>query len=572
MDTAGLVESARHPDAAPEARASVVLDGHGLTVEDVVRVALRHDVRVELAGAAAARMARSRELKRELLATGQPIYGVTTGFGASADRQISAEKAAELQRNITRFLRNGTGPLAPPEVCRATVLIRANCLARGNSGVRPLIVERMLELLRHDALPVIPQRGSVGASGDLVPLGYVAAPLIGEGELLHRGSVRPACEVLDELRLSPIELEAKDGLALVNGTSFSAAYAALAVVRAVELAELAEAATALACEALGGNRSHFAAFLYESKPHPGQAESARRIAELLAGSRLALEHPQATGNSGTLGERGYQRLDRSVQDRYSVRCAPHVIGVLRDTADWVRRWVGIEINSSNDNPLFDTSAGAVHSGGNFYGGHVALAMDALKVAVANVADLLDRQLALLVDDKFSNGLTAGLTAPAGEDEWAAGLHHGFKGMQLACSAVTAEALKNSAPAGVFSRSTGAHNQDKVSMSPIAARDACAVLDLAREAAAIHLLAACQAVDLRGAGLMAPRTRQVHELVRTLAPFNTADRPMQDDVEALLGAVVDGSLLDAGASGDERRARGADVAGPRPVAGDDVRLR
>ncbi|MEV7023359.1 aromatic amino acid ammonia-lyase [Kitasatospora sp. NPDC093558] len=566
---------AQQPDARPGSRTNLALDGHGLLVEDVVRVAMRQDVSegpgVGLDGAAATRMVQSRELKRELLATGQPIYGVTTGFGAGADRQISVDKTAELQRNMLRFLRNGTGPLAPPEVCRAALLIRANCLARGNSGVRPLIVERLLDLLRHDALPVIPERGSVGASGDLVPLGYLAAPLIGEGEVRYRGAVRSAAEVLDELGLEPVELEAKDGLALVNGTSFSAAFAALAVAQAAELAELAEAGTALACEALAGNRGHFVAFLQESKPHPGQVTSARRIAELLAGSHLALDHGQVLGLSDPLGGRGFQRLSRSVQDRYSVRCAPHVIGVLRDTVDWVRRWVETEINSSNDNPLFDTATGAVHSGGNFYGGHLALAMDALKVAVANVADLLDRQLALLVDDKFSNGLTPGLVAPAGEDDWAAGLHHGYKGMQLACSAVTAEALKTAAPAGVFSRSTGAHNQDKVSMSPIAARDACSVLDLTREVAAIHLLAACQAVELRGAGQLGPRTRRVHQLVRTLAPFNAADRPMDGDIRAVLGAMRDGSLLRAGSSEDGSSVAGSSVEGaPASVEGAGVR--
>ncbi|MFM9607128.1 HAL/PAL/TAL family ammonia-lyase [Streptomyces niveiscabiei] len=524
--------------------ADVVLDGYGLSTQDAVRVACRPGTPVRLSEAAASRMERSRELKRELIGAGRPIYGVTTGFGTAADRQVSADKAATLQRNMTRFLRNGTGPAAPPEVCRAALLIRANCLARGNSAVRPLIVERLLDLLRHDALPVVPERGSVGASGDLVPLAHLAAPLAGEGELLYRGRLRPAADVLDELGLDPVEPEAKDSLALVNGTSFSAAFAVLALVRAAELAEFAELGTALACEALLGNRGHFAAFPHEHKPHRGQVTSARRITQLLTGSRLALEHDQVVGHSEELGERGFQRLTRGVQDPYSVRCAPHVIGVLRDTIDWVRDWLTTEINSSNDNPLFDAGTGMVHSGGNFYGGHIALAMDALKVAVANVADLLDRQLALLVDDRFSNGLPTGLVTPVDDTDEAAGLHHGFKGMQLACSAVTAEALKSAAPAGVFSRSTGAHNQDKVSMSPIAARDAWTVLGLAREATAIHLLAACQALDLRGTDAMGPHGRRAHDQVRTLAPANTADRPMDGDIRAVLRAMDDGSLLAA----------------------------
>ncbi|MFJ2581797.1 histidine ammonia-lyase [Kitasatospora aureofaciens] len=528
-----------------------VLDGRSLTIAQVVQIS-RGEGQVGLSEAAAERLRESRSLKLDLIATQQPIYGVTTGFGDSANNQISPAKAAELQRNMIRYHLNGTGPAATAEVARATLLIRANCLARGNSAVNPAIVDRLLDLLRHDALPVIPERGSVGASGDLVPMCYVAAPLIGEGELLYQGSVRPAADVLAELGLDPIVPEAKDGLALINGTSFSSAYAALAIARAEELAVLAETCTALASEGLNGNRSHFNAFIHEEKPHPGQITSARRVAEILADSGLALEHSQVLGLSDALEDRGYQRLTRTIQDRYSIRCAPHVIGVLRDTIDWARRWIEIEINSSNDNPLFDVAGGTVHSGGNFYGGHVVQAMDALKVAVANVADLLDRQLELLVDEKFNNGLTPNLIAPVQADEWAAGLHHGFKGMQLACSAITAEALKNTNPVSVFSRSTEAHNQDKVSMSPIAARDARTIVDLVQEVVAIHLLAACQAVEIRGAGQLATRSRAVHDLVRTVAPFVDTDRRMDVDIQAVLRLIRSGELVDAARSEEERK--------------------
>lgn len=535
---------------------TVVLDGRSLTVDQVIGVATRR-APVGLSEQAKQAMSASRSLKVELIATGQPIYGVTTGFGDSADRQISLAKAAELQRNMIRYHLNGTGEAVGSDVARATVLIRANCLARGNSAAGPQIVERLLELLRHDALPVMPERGSVGASGDLVPMCYLAAPLIGEGELSYRGEVRPSAEVLAELGLEPLVLEAKDGLALINGTSFSAAFAALALARAADLAVVAEICTALASEGLLGNRSHFAAFIHAEKPHPGQITSASRIAEILSDSQLAMEHRQVIALSEELVERGFQRLNRSIQDRYSIRCAPHVIGVLRDTIDWAHRWIETEINSSNDNPLFDVEGGDVHSGGNFYGGHVVQAMDALKVAVANVADLLDRQLALLVDEKFNNGLTPNLIAPVHPDEWAAGLHHGFKGMQLACSAITAEALKATTPASIFSRSTEAHNQDKVSMSPLAARDACHVLGLTQEVAAIHLLAACQAVDLRGSELSGTRTGAVRELVRELAPFAGSDRRMDGDIQAVLGAIRDGSLVDAARSAAERKERADD---------------
>jgi len=522
----------------------VVIDGKSLTLEDVEAV-VRHGGRnLVYTDAALKASRRSRDLKLELIATGQPIYGVTTGFGDSVTNQIAPEKAAELQRNLVRYHLNGTGPIAPAEVIRATLLIRANCLARGNSGVQTEIVDRLLDLLHHDILPQVPERGSVGASGDLVPLCYVAAALFGEMEVAYGGQIRGADEVMRELGLDPIVPEAKDGLGLINGTSFSAAFAVLATRDAQRLAAVTDICTSLASEALLGNRGHFAAFIHEQRPHPGQLASAAQLTELLEGSQLSLPHDQVVNLNDPLNGRGHGKLKRSIQDRYSLRCAPHVGGVLRDTVEWVDRWLETEINASTDNPLFDVDGRAVHSGGNFYAGHVVQAMDSLKVAVASVADLLDRQVQLLVDEKYNNGLTANLIPYAAADDWEVGLHHGFKGMQLACSAITAEALKHAGPASVHSRSTEAHNQDKVSMAPIAARDARNIVGLTEEVAAIHLLAACQALDLRGTDLMSPRTRAVHALVRERAPFVDTDRRMDADITAVKDLIHSGALTDA----------------------------
>jgi histidine ammonia-lyase/phenylalanine ammonia-lyase len=390
---------------------------------------------------------------------------------------------------------------------------------------------------------MIPERGSVGASGDLVPLCYLASAVFGEGDVLHRGVRRPVSAVWSELGGAPVVPEAKDGLALINGTSFSAAFAALAVADAERLIRLAELCTAMASEALLGNRGHFNEFIHEQKPHPGQRASAGAILAQLEDSRLALDHGQVLGLTDQLDGRGYVQQTRSIQDRYSVRCAPHVIGMVRDTVAWVRDWVETEINSSNDNPLFDATSGAVHNGGNFYGGHLVQAMDALKAAVANLADLLDRQLELIVDEKFNNRLTPNLVPRFAPDDWRAGLHHGFKGMQIACSAITAEALKGTMPASVFSRSTEAHNQDKVSMAPIAGRDARAVAALVEEVAAIHLLALCQALDLRGVDEAATGTRAVHALVRAHVPELTDDRAMEGDITAVLDLIRSGALVD-----------------------------
>src|SRR5439155_20867120 len=232
----------------------------------------------------------------------------------------------------------------------------------------------------------------------------------------------------------------------------------------------------------------------------------------------------------------------ALQERYSIRCAPQVIGVLRDTCEWVDRWITTEINSSNDNPLFDVEAGVARNGGNFYGGHVGQAMDSLKVALASVADLLDRQMELVVDEKFSNGLTPNLIAHFDPDDREAGLHHGFKGMQIACSAITAEALKDSAPATVFSRSTEAHNQDKVSMGTIAARDARTIVELVQQVAAIHLHALCQAADLRGAELLSPATAAPFRRIREVVPFVDRDRRMDGDIHAIVDLIRSEALV------------------------------
>lgn len=514
----------------------LLIDGLGLGVDDVVRAARGQAGPVSLAESAVMRVTRSRDLKHKLVETGQPIYGVTTGFGDSVRRQIGVAKTAELQRNIARYHLNGTGPISAPDVVRATILVRANCLARGNSGVRPLIISRLLDYLNFDVLPLIPERGSVGASGDLVPLCYLASAVFGEGNVRHGGQVQPVTDVLRALRLDPVEPEAKDGLALVNGTSFSAAIAAVAVAEAERVALLAELCTALTSEALRGNRGHFDPFIHAQKPHPGQLTAAQTIAGFLADSRLALHHGQVVDLADRIGDRGYVELSRSIQDRYSVRCAPHITGMLRDTIEWVRTWLDVEINSSSDNPLFDAAGAAVHNGGNFYGGHVAQAMDSLKTAVANIADLIDRQLELIVDEKFNEGLTPNLIPWFDADDHHAGLNHGFKGMQLACSAIAAEALKGTVPASVFSRSTEAHNQDKVSMSPIAARDARAVIALTEEAIAIHLLALCQALDLRGLGEASTTAREIHGLIRQRADFVGSDRAMDSDIAAVLSMI------------------------------------
>jgi histidine ammonia-lyase/phenylalanine ammonia-lyase len=529
------------PETPKAAAASITVDGRSLSLEDVARVArLRAPVSVSADPAVLAGINASLELNRELMDARLPIYGVTTGFGDSVRRQISPEQAARLQARMIRYHGNGTGATATVDTARAVMVIRANCLMRGHSAVRPELIQRLLEYLNRGITPVIPEEGSVGASGDLVPLSYVAAALVGERDVMLDGTVRPAREALREIGLEPLMLQPKEGLALLNGTAFMAGIGALATVDACRLARIADACTAMTTEVLSGISGPFDPFIHDiAKPHPGQVRSAANVRWLLEGSHLARPYESVVQQVGAIDGQ-YRELQVSIQDKYSVRCAPHFIGVLWDTLEWVGRWLEVEINSSNDNPLYDVSQGRVLSGGNFSGGHVGLAMDALKIAVASVGDLLDRQLELIVDEKFNQGLTPNLIPILPDGHPDLGLNHGFKGMQLACSSLAAEALNRCMPMTAFSRSTECHNQDKVSMGATAARQARDVVGLVEKVAAVHLIALCQAADLRGPENLG-RTREVYARIRSRVPALDEDREMQADIEAVLDMLHDGSL-------------------------------
>jgi histidine ammonia-lyase len=487
-----------------------------LTIEDVLllargraRAVLDPDPRVR------ERIRSTARSVEERLARGETIYGVTTGFGDSCETGVDPALALELPRNLVRFHGCGTGRFFGEEESAAIVAVRLATLSRGHSAVREALLDRLCALLEHRILPLIPEEGSVGASGDLTPLSYLAAVVMGEREVRFRGSEMPASDALGLSQLEPLALRPKESLALMNGTSVMTALACFAFDRARALARAASTLTAVASDALRGEPGHFDARIFEAKPHPGQALCARWIRE-------HLEYDPARGRTGV-----------RVQDRYSIRCAPHVVGVLLDALPPMRRTLEIELNGANDNPLVDPETGDVLHGGNFYGGHVAHAMDSLKTLVANVADLLDRQLALLCSPTTSNGLPANLVARTGPDRVA---HHGFKAMQISASALTAEALKLTMPASVFSRSTECHNQDKVSMGTIAARDALRVLELTERVAAIHLLATCQALELRGVGACRGASRAVLSAVRARAAGVDKDRRQDGDIAAVLPLV------------------------------------
>ncbi len=441
------------------------------------------------------------------------VYGVTTGYGDSCTVEVPPNLVGELPVHLTRFHGCGTGRYLSVEAGRAVMIARLVSLARGYSGVSMQLLELLATFIDKNIVPLIPEEGSVGASGDLTPLSYLAGALMGERQVYVDGIARDSADVLKEFGLTPHTLRPKEGLALMNGTAVMTALACIAFSRAEYLTKLASRITSLATLALKGNVFHFSKELFDLKPHPGQAQVAYWI-------RSDLEHEEMPRNPLRL------------QDRYSIRCAPHVIGVLADALPYFRSQIETELNSTNDNPIIDPDHELVLHGGHFYGGHIAFVMDSMKNAVANIADLLDRQMALLVDTKYNNGLASNLSG-ASKDR--AMINHGFKGVQIGVSACTAEALKLTMPASVFSRSTECHNQDKVSMGTISARDCVRVLELTEQVGAAVLLASVQALELRlRAGELddkhlLPTLLEMKDSVFSDFEFLTEDRPLDGEL-------------------------------------------
>lgn len=502
------------------ARAPVVIGARPLTLEDVVDIArARAPVMLSQDEAFRTRLEKGANFLDRLLEEEGRIYGVTTGYGDSCTVDIPADLVEELPLHLSRFHGCGLGAHLSVEMARAVLAARLASLAAGYSGVRPVLLDRLALFLNEDVVPLIPEEGSVGASGDLTPLSYVAALLAGEREALHKGERKSAADIHHALDLAPLTLRPKEALAVMNGTAVMTGLACEAFARASYLARLAARLTSMASTALGGNAHHFDEGLFEAKPHPGQARVAGWI-------RSDLE----TG----LPPRNPERL----QDRYSIRCAPHVIGVLEDSLPWMRQFIETELNSANDNPIIDAERERVLHGGHFYGGHIAFVMDSLKTCIANLADLMDRQLALLVDPKFNNGLPANLSGAEGRR---AAINHGFKAVQIGVSAWTAEALKLTMPASVFSRSTECHNQDKVSMGTIAARDCLRVLQLSEQVAAAHLLACTQALTLRanmqqGDAAVSAALAAFSGTVAAEFGFLDEDRPLEADLRRFTACI------------------------------------
>jgi histidine ammonia-lyase len=500
---------------------AIRLTGEGLTPGDVWEVA-HGTASAELAPEAHDRMRAARELvERAAHGAAEHTYGVNTGFGRFVSQSIPEELTEELQVRLLRSHACGVGDAYPVEIVRAAMLLRANALAKGFSGARIETVELLLACLGRGVVPHVPARGSVGASGDLAPLAHLALPLIGEGEAWLDGERLPGDEALARAGLEPVRLRAKEGLSLVNGTQFMAAAGALGLVRAGRLVKAADLACALSVEALQGSRVSFLPQVHALRPLRGQLDAAANILRLLEGSAIIESH---------------RWCDR-VQDAYSLRCAPQVHGASRDLLDYVDYVVGIELNAATDNPLVLVEDDMLVSNGNFHGQPIAFALDALAMAVSELASISERRLERLVNPSLSEGLPAFLAADGG-------LNSGFMIPQYVAASLVSENKVLSHPASVDSIPTSAGQEDHVSMGNAAGLKAWQVLANSERALAIELLAAAQAVEFLAPLEPGSGGRAVHDAVRERSARLKDDRSLAPDIELVAAAIRDGSIVDA----------------------------
>src|SRR3954451_13709333 len=500
---------------------AIGLTGDDLTVADVWAVAVE-GVSATLADEAKEKMVAARELvERAAHGSREHTYGVNTGFGRFVNRSIPEELTEELQLRLLRSHACGVGDLYADEIVRAATLLRANTLAKGNSGARVETVELLLAMLNRGVLPVVPSRGSVGASGDLAPLAHLALPLVGEGEAFVEGERMSGADALARVGLEPLRLAAKEGLSLINGTQFMAAQLALGLVRARRLARAADVACAMSLEALQGSRTSFLPQIHALRPLRGQGDSAANVLRLLDGSAINEAH----------------RWCDKVQDAYSLRCAPQVHGASRDLLDYADYTVSVELNAATDNPLFLVDDEALVSNGNFHGQPLAFALDALAMAVSELASISERRIERLVNPNLSDGLPAFLTSDGG-------LNSGFMIPQYVAASLVSENKVLCHPASVDSIPTSAGQEDHVSMGNAAGLKAWQVLANSERALAIELLAAAQAVEFLAPLEPGVGVRATHAFVRSLSPRLRDDRPLGPDIEAVADAIRDGSLVAA----------------------------
>jgi histidine ammonia-lyase len=501
---------------------SVVLSGNDLTFSQLYDVALRGET-VSLAPAAAERMNASRAVVERLVTSGAAAYGINTGFGKLASVRISTEQVRQLQVNLVRSHACGVGTALSEVETRAILLLRANAIAKGLSGVRPRVVETLCQMLNAKLHPVIPSQGSVGASGDLAPLAHLAQVVIGEGRALYHGEILPGGEAMKRAGITPVALEAKEGLSLLNGTQGMLALLSLALHEADILVDTADVAASLSLDALRGSPGAFDARIMHARAYAGAATTARNLAHLNEGSQIRESHRSA-------------EKDTRVQDAYSLRCTPQVHGAVRDSLAQAREIAAVELNSATDNPLVfvrDANNGDIISGGNFHGQPLAMAADHVAIAIATLGGIVERRI-----EQMTNPLTSMLPAFLTPEP---GLNSGFMIAQVAAAALTSENKALATPHSVDSISTSGNQEDYVSMGMSGARRLERMLQNLRHTIAIELLCACQGIDLLAPLQTGTLAKKAFAAVRAKSPKVTEDRPLAPDIESVSALVSAGAF-------------------------------
>ena len=498
---------------------SVALSGNDLSFPQLYDIALRGE-QVQLTALAIERMNASRAVVERLVASGATAYGINTGFGKLASVRISTEQMRQLQVNLVRSHACGVGaPLSEAET-RAMMLLRANALAKGLSGVRPRVVETLCQMLNAKLHPVIPSQGSVGASGDLAPLAHLAQVVIGEGRATFHGEVLSGGEAMKRAGLTPVMLEAKEGLSLLNGTQGMLALLSLALHEADILVDTADVAASLSLDALRGSPGAFDARIMHARAYAGAATTGRNLAHLNEGSQIRESHRAS-------------EKDPRVQDAYSLRCTPQVHGAVRDSLGQAREMAAVELNSATDNPLVfvrDANNGDIISGGNFHGQPLAMAADQVAIAIATLGGIVERRV-----EQMTNPLTSMLPAFLTPEP---GLNSGFMIAQVTAAALTSENKALAVPHSVDSISTSGNQEDYVSMGMSGARRLERMLINLRHTIAIELLCACQGIDLLAPLQTGALAKKAYEIVRTKSPKVTEDRSLASDIEAVSTQVAD----------------------------------
>jgi histidine ammonia-lyase len=465
----------------------------------------------------------------ENISAGRPIYGVTTGYGEAGQNYAAFEEAEELQKNLYSFHGCGVGEYLSEDVSRIMVTIRMISLSKGKSGISYDLLKRFEMLLNRKIYPLIPSQGSVGASGDLTPLSYIAAAIAGDREVVYEGKVRDTAELYKELGITPYVFKPKEALGIMNGTAAMSAIAIDAIEKFESILGTTESFVASIFELLKCDITPLEPFVHDSKPFDGQRTTAANILAKCTGSKLTHE---AFGRY----DQFHLEAEQNIQDRYSIRCSPQVLGVVHDNLTIAKKWIETEINGVNDNPLIDHIGRKIYTSGNFYGGYVCHAMDTMRICVGNVADLIDKEFGLLVDHKFNKGLGESLKLNKKST------HHGFKAMQITLSSLTADVIMNTVPASLNSRPTESFNQDKVSMGTTAAIHFAKQIPDITNMLSIAIIGMAQGVDLRGKSEVSEFLAANYDKVRAEVKALEFDRRMDVDIKVIYKMILEGKFV------------------------------